>query len=40
MTQMGEKARYIKQFASFATKGKLLEITSMRELSRVANQMK
>jgi len=40
MTQVGEKARYIKQFASFATKGKLLEITSMRELSRVANQMK
>jgi radical SAM superfamily enzyme YgiQ (UPF0313 family) len=36
----GEKFRYIKQFASFATKGKLLEITSMRELSRVANQMK
>jgi len=38
--QVGEKARYVKQFATFATKGKLLEITSMRELSRVANQMK
>jgi anaerobic magnesium-protoporphyrin IX monomethyl ester cyclase len=36
----GERFRNVKQFASFATKGKLLEITSIRELKRVANQMK
>ncbi len=38
--QWGEKLRYARQFATFATKGKLMEITSVRELKRVANQMK
>ncbi len=38
--QTGELARKAQRFADFAAKGKLLEITSVRELKRVANQMK
>ena len=40
VTRAGERVRQVRQLATFATKGKLLEITNMRELARVANQMK
>ncbi len=40
MYQYGELGRKAQRFSQFALKGKLLEITSMRELKRVANQMK
>ncbi len=40
MYQVGERGRQAQQFLRMASKGKLLEITSMRELKRLANQMK
>ena len=36
----GENVRRVQKLSTFAVKGKLLEITSLRELKRVANQMK
>ena len=36
----GENARKAQKLSTFAVRGKLLEITSLRELKRVANQMK
>jgi radical SAM superfamily enzyme YgiQ (UPF0313 family) len=36
----GERVRQVQQLSKFATRGKLLEITNIRELKRVANQMK
>jgi anaerobic magnesium-protoporphyrin IX monomethyl ester cyclase len=36
----GERVRQVQKLSTFAVKGKLLEITSLRELKRVANQMK
>ncbi len=36
----GENVRKLQKLSTFAVKGKLLEITSVRELKRVANQMK
>jgi radical SAM superfamily enzyme YgiQ (UPF0313 family) len=40
MYRYGENVRKVQKLSTFAVKGKLLEITSMRELKRVANQMK
>ncbi len=40
MYRAGEYARRAQKLSTFAVKGKLLEITSVRELKRVANQMK
>ena len=40
MYRVGEYARRAQKLSTFAVKGKLLEITSVRELKRVANQMK
>jgi hypothetical protein len=37
---MGENVRKAQKLSTFAVKGKLLEITNIRELKRVANQMK
>jgi anaerobic magnesium-protoporphyrin IX monomethyl ester cyclase len=36
----GERVRQVQKLSTFAVKGKLFEITSVRELKRVANQMK
>ena len=36
----GENVRRVQKLSTFAVKGKLLEITNLRELKRVANQMK
>ena len=38
--ERGEVLRKAQRFSEFAIRGKLLEITSLRELKRVANQMK
>jgi radical SAM superfamily enzyme YgiQ (UPF0313 family) len=38
--QYGERVRQLQKLSTFAAKGKLFEITSMRELKRVANQLK
>lgn len=38
--RMGENVRKAQKLSTFAVKGKLLEITNIRELKRVANQMK
>lgn len=38
--EYGENLRKAQRFSEFAVRGKLLEITSLRELKRVANQMK
>jgi hypothetical protein len=40
MYRAGEYARRAQKLSTLAVKGKLLEITTMRELKRVANQMK
>jgi len=40
MLRWGERVRQAQQLSKFATRGKLLEITNIRELKRVANQMK
>ena len=40
MYRYGENVRKVQKLSTFAVKGKLLEITSMRELKRVDNQMK
>ena len=38
--ERGELLRKAQRFSEFAIRGKLLESTSLRELKRVANQMK
>ncbi len=40
MYRTGENVRKLQKLSTFAVKGKLLEITNLRELKRVANQMK
>ncbi len=40
MYRYGENVRKAQKLGTFAVKGKLLEITTVRELKRVANQMK
>ena len=36
----GENLRKVQKLSTFAVKGKLLEVTRLRDLKRVANQMK